>query len=96
MTLALTSGPARAGEIVQFSLQLEGIQPESVALQLEGRDMYMGINRLQLEEAADQPGLWLGSTELAICTTHLMQWQARVEAQAGTAPVIAHYEFSAQ
>lgn len=96
MTLTLASGPARAGDTVQFSLQLKGIQPRSVTLQLEGRDMYMGINRLQLEESADQPGLWLGSTELAICTTRLMQWRARIEAQTDTAPITAHYEFSAQ
>jgi hypothetical protein len=96
MTLELVSGPALAGEALQFSLQLEGIHARSVTLQLEGRDMYMGINRLQLTESADQPGLWRGRTKLAICTTEQMQWQARIEALGDTAPIIAHYEFSAQ
>ncbi|MCP8689918.1 hypothetical protein [Marinobacterium sedimentorum] len=96
MTLTLASGPALSGEELEFSLQLQGTRAQSISLLLEGRDMYMGINRLQLTESADQSGLWRGRTTLAICTTAQMPWQARIEALGDTTPIIAHYEFSAQ
>ncbi|UTW13588.1 hypothetical protein [Marinobacterium rhizophilum] len=96
MTLALSSGPAQAGSTVQFSLQLKAVPAQAVWLQLEGRDMYMGINRIPLEKSADSPGLWHGTTELAICTTELMQWQVRVEATAAATPITALFEFSSQ
>ncbi len=96
MLLELSSGPAQAGRTVEFSLQLQAIPAQAIWLQLEGRDMYMGINRLQLQQADDTPGLWRGATELAICTTERMLWQVRVEALAPTSPITAIYEFSAQ
>lgn len=80
----------------QTIISLVALAATLVTVYLEGRDMYMGLNSLALVPSTDEPGLWLGTTALGICTTGEMLWQATVEARIAAAPVSAQYEFSAR
>ena len=46
-----------------------------VWVDLQGVDMYMGVNQFEL---VDTGNAWQGITELAVCTTGKMRWLARV------------------
>jgi hypothetical protein len=98
ISLALELAPyqATALEPLHFQVRLKGASATAVTIYLEGRDMYMGLNSLALVPSTDEPGLWLGTTALGICTTGEMVWQATVEAHTAAAPVSARYEFSAR
>ena len=86
---------ARSLEPLEFRVRTEGMDTTTVNIQLEGRDMYMGINQLQLQPVPGEPGLWRGIGELAVCTTGEMIWQARVQA-AGSSNLNALFEFRAR
>lgn len=79
-----------------FSVALNGINANAVNLSLEGQDMYMGLNQISLTPVANQPGVWSGTTELAICTTGEMSWRARIVAQQDQQQLEAHFDFTAK
>lgn len=86
----------RSAVPLTFSVTLNGINANAVNLSLEGQDMYMGLNQISLTPVANQPGLWSGTTELAICTTGEMSWRARVVAQQDQQQLEAHFDFTAK
>lgn len=79
-----------------FSVTLTGINADVVNLSLEGREMYMGLNQITLSPVANQPGVWRGVTELAVCTTGEMTWRARIIAQQDQQQLEAHFDFKAK
>lgn len=79
-----------------FNVTLKGINANAVNLSLEGQDMYMGLNQISLTPVANQPGVWRGITELAICTTGEMPWRARIIAQQDQQQLEAHFDFTAK
>lgn len=86
----------RSAVPLTFHVKLDGIDATEVNLSLEGQDMYMGLNQISLTPVANQPGVWSGVTELAICTTGEMSWRARIVAQQDQQQLEAHFDFTAK
>ena len=86
----------RSAVPLTFNVTLDGIDANVVNLSLEGQDMYMGLNQISLTPVANQPGVWSGVTELAICTTGEMSWRARIVAQQDQQQLEAHFDFTAK
>lgn len=68
-----------------------------VVLDLQGKEMYMGLNQIELT-LNPATHLWEGTTELAVCTTGEMIWLATVSVfnATGTATTHAQFEFTAR
>jgi len=95
--LELAPRQVRALEPLEFRVRTQGMDTTAVSIQLEGKEMYMGINQLQLQPVAGEPGLWRGVGELAVCTTGEMIWQARIRVATGhDGDLNALFEFSAR
>ena len=75
---------------LQFNVEVAGLRPDSVTIDFEGVDMFMGINRLVLDEntAGDFSGT-LGLPGHA----HPMLWRARVLLEKGGTLIDAGFEF---
>jgi hypothetical protein len=95
VALTLDKVPMSATPMV-FTTRLEGFEAESVVLDLQGKEMFMGINQVDMQQV--QPGTWSVQTELPVCTTGRMTWHATVlihEADRDH-PIKAVFEFEAQ
>lgn len=86
--------PLRSLNPLNLTLQFEGEQPEQITAELQGAEMYMGINRFELNP--DGQGNWYGKTELAVCTTGTMRWQLLLMLQTDTGPEQHLFEFNAR
>lgn len=95
ISFGLTPRPIRSLETLNADLQLEGVNAEQVTLSLEGRDMYMGINQVSLTPGA-QSGQWLGTTELALCSTGTMVWRARLDIIGAGRHLTTWFDFEAR
>ncbi|SFG95090.1 hypothetical protein [Neptunomonas qingdaonensis] len=80
-----------------FSVTLTNINAQSVILDLQGKDMFMGINQIKLSPASDG-NTWEGTAELAVCTTNTMFWRASILAYPDETsnPEKATFEFEAK
>lgn len=96
VAMQLDSGRVRAATPLTFTVELENIPAQSVMVDLQGKDMYMGINQIQLSPVEGNPGTWQGSTELAVCVTGEMTWQARVLAATDDARISTQFRFQAK
>ncbi|WP_293267786.1 hypothetical protein [Neptunomonas sp.] len=77
-----------------FTVTLDNIQAKTVILELKGKKMFMGINKIPLSPLPD--GItWEGTTELAVCVTGTMVWLASIltYADATAEPNKATFEF---
>jgi hypothetical protein len=87
---------AVSGEVIgsyqplQFNVEVSGLRPDSITIDFEGVEMFMGINRLVLDEntAGDFSGT-LGLPGHA----HPMLWRARVLLEKGGTLIDAGFEF---
>lgn len=100
LTVANDNGPSvpiRSLQPLTFKATLTGIEATHLRLDLKGKEMYMGINQTPMSR---QPHTqhWQGSTELAVCTTGEMIWQAWLHIDRGplAAPINAVFEFKAK
>jgi hypothetical protein len=64
-----------------------------VWVDLQGADMYMGVNQFELENIESQ---WQGQTQLAVCTTGTMTWIAKVIFETDTEQKIVELRFDAR
>ncbi|QEQ96366.1 hypothetical protein [Neptunomonas concharum] len=80
-----------------FTAEISGLDATEAILDLQGKEMYMGINQTPLT-LNPNTRVWTGVTELAVCTTGSMLWQASVIARENdqTTPIKATFEFVAQ
>lgn len=76
VTLSLSPGPLQSMQPIHVEVALAGIEAQGVLLDLQGLDMYMGINQTLLQPAAS--GQWQGQTEIAVCATGKMTWRAQL------------------
>ena len=67
--------PAKALQPMRLELATSNRNITKVWVDLQGVDMYMGVNQFEL---ADTGNGWQGTTELAVCTTGKMRWLARL------------------
>ncbi len=95
VSFGLTPVPIRSLQTLTADLRLDGLQADRIQLSLEGRDMYMGLNQIALTPGA-LPGQWLGSTELAVCTTGRMIWRARLIIEGQGQRLTTWFDFAAR
>ena len=74
--LDLQPRPMPTLEPLEVRLDLNGLDPEWVELDLAGVEMFMGFNRSRLERVA--PGSYRGQTVLPVCASEAMTWAATV------------------
>lgn len=91
--LSLAPIPVRSATPLTFTLELGGQQPERVWLDLQGAEMYMGINQSEFQK---RDGLWIANTELAVCTTGTMLWRARITLEERATPLRVELTFEAR
>ncbi|GGO87501.1 hypothetical protein GCM10011348_40840 [Marinobacterium nitratireducens] len=96
LELELAPRQVRALEPLEFRVRTTGMDTQAVSIRLEGKEMYMGINEVQLQPVTSDPGLWRGTGELAICSTGEMVWQARVQVTGQSDSLDVLFEFSAR
>ncbi|WP_156948296.1 hypothetical protein [Marinobacterium jannaschii] len=96
LLLAITPGPIKSMQPLEVSVELKGWSADMIALSLSGKDMYMGLNQIELKPDSDDPNIWRGQTQLAVCVTGEMIWQAKVSALKGQGVHEAVFEFAAQ
>ena len=74
ITLALSPQPVPLMKPVQVSMQVHGLNHlEAIELKIEGVNMYMGFQNVQLTKQSDNE--WQGSFTLPICSESEMHWQ---------------------
>ena len=61
---------------LQLVVEADGLDARSVAVEIRGLNMDMGLNRTLL--AQSQTGHWRGETILPLCSQRRMQWEAAV------------------
>lgn len=78
LQLTLSPGPLKSLKPIEITVRLQHLEARQVMLDLQGVDMYMGLNQVQLIQDSERPEMWRGTTELAVCTTGEMTWRASV------------------
>lgn len=78
LQLSLTPGPLVSMQPLSIEVRLQHFDARQVMLDLQGVEMYMGLNQTQLQQDPERPDIWRGTTELAVCTTDEMTWRANV------------------
>ncbi len=79
---------------LQISVQVSGLQVQRVTVDINGVDMKMPINPLQLEKVAD--GRYVGIGNLSFCSQRLMEWEALVSIDTGGNLIKLPYRFITQ
>ena len=90
-----TLGPMPARSLNNMTLVAETNLPgiNRVWVDLQGADMYMGVNQFELENIESQ---WQGQTQLGVCTTGTMTWVAKVIFETDTEQKIVELRFDAR
>jgi len=78
---------------IDFNVKVNGVAAESALVDLQGTEMYMGINQTPLQQ--QQPGLFTGHGALGACVTGEMGWRATVLVNTPQGPVKAWFDFRA-
>lgn len=72
-TLKISPHPIPIARPLGIEVELNGLNPSSVQLDISGINMYMGYNRVPLKSS--KPNHWIGTSMLAFCTAEKMEWQ---------------------
>lgn len=96
LQLSLTPGPLVSMQPLSIEVRLQHFDARQVMLDLQGIEMYMGLNQTQLQQDPERPGVWHGTTELAVCTTGDMTWRASVYIDTDDTLYSTHFDFDAR
>lgn len=72
-TLKISPHPIPIARPLGIEVELNGINPTEMQLDISGINMYMGYNRVPLKSS--KPNHWVGTSMLAFCTAEKMEWQ---------------------
>lgn len=96
ITLDIDAEQVRSMMPLNYRVKVEGADVQAVMLDMQGVDMFMGLNQTQLKPSTELPGWYTGSGELGVCTTGEMTWRATVTVNTSAGPVQTGFEFRAQ
>ncbi|SEQ43664.1 hypothetical protein SAMN03080615_01548 [Amphritea atlantica] len=88
--------PVRSLTPLNYRVSINGTSASKVIIDLQGSEMYMGINQTELTADESSPGAFSGQGELAICTTGEMLWRLTVSAETAAGPINTWFEFRAK
>ena len=94
--LSMTPGPLVSMQPLSIEVRLQHFDARQVMLDLQGIEMYMGLNQTQLQQDPERPDVWRGTTELAVCTTGEMTWRASVYIDTEEALYSTRFDFEAR
>lgn len=78
LQLSITPGPITSLTPLEIEVRLQQLEARQVILDLQGVEMYMGLNQVTLVQDPERQHIWRGVTELAVCSTGEMTWRAQV------------------
>ncbi len=96
MTLDIQPRPVRSLVPLNYQLRINGTTASKVMINLQGSEMFMGINQTELTPVENKPGDFIGKGELAVCTTGEMLWRLTVSAETAAGPLTTWFEFRAK
>ncbi len=91
---AIDSEKIDSNHPIQMRVELAGIDADTVRIELQGADMFMGENSYSLKRQAD--GSYQAEGRLPVCTTDLMTWRATVQVSEGQRTLASAFDFDAR
>ncbi len=91
---AIEAGTTSSFVPLDFRVQLVGFAANSVAIDFQGVDMFMGINKLDLKRQAD--GSYIGTRTLPGHVNQSMLWRAKIYIHQGDAVAAGWFDFEAK
>lgn len=96
LTLDIQPRPIRSMTPLNYQVTIEGGDASEVMVNLQGSEMFMGINQTALTAVEGKPGVFQGVGQLAVCTTGEMLWHLTVSADSAAGPLSTWFEFRAK
>ena len=96
VTLDIQPRDIRSLTPLNYRVSIEGADAKQVIIDLQGTEMYMGINQTALSPVADKPGVFTGQGELGVCTTGEMGWRLTVSAETDAGRLDTRFNFRAR
>ncbi|WP_417581477.1 hypothetical protein [Nitrincola sp.] len=96
LQLNLSPKPLVSMQSLSIEVRLQHFDARQVMLDLQGVEMYMGLNQTALQQDPERPDVWRGTTELAVCTTGEMTWRAIVYIDTADTLYSTHFDFEAR
>ncbi|WP_417221842.1 hypothetical protein [Amphritea sp.] len=96
LTLDIQPRPIRSMTPFDYQVTIEGADVSEVMVNLQGSEMFMGINQTALTAVEGKPGVFHGVGQLAVCTTGEMLWHLTVSADTAAGPLSTWFEFRAK
>ncbi len=96
ITVDITPRTIRSMVPLEYRVRVSGVEVESAMLEMQGVDMFMGLNQTPLQASTSEPGLFTGTGELGVCTTGEMTWRATVTVNTASGPVQTWFDFRAK
>ena len=81
---------------LSYKVTVAGANAESVTLDLQGVEMFMGLNQTQLEQVTGTKDQFSGSGELGACVTGEMMWRATVITETDKGQLKTWFDFPAR
>jgi len=95
--LELSPRPISSASPFQVGVSYPGDALSSIWIDLQGREMYMGINQVTLEWSDEgQSGHWQAEANLGICTTGTMRWVLNLILEQSDGQEVYQFEFDAR
>ena len=92
-SLELSPLPISSAAPFQLSVSYPGDAPDSIWIDLQGKEMYMGVNQVNLVQ---QGSLWQAEANLGICTTGTMRWVLNLILEQSDGQEVYQFEFDAR
>ncbi|RTE66266.1 hypothetical protein EH243_06630 [Amphritea opalescens] len=96
LSLDIMPRPIKSMTPLSYQVHIYGVETSSVLINLQGSEMFMGINQTALTAVEGQPGSFTGAGQLAVCTTGEMLWRLTVSADTTAGPLNTLFEFRAK
>lgn len=92
-SLELIPLPISSAAPFQLSVSYPGDAPDSVWVDLQGKEMYMGVNQVNLLQRGS---VWQAEANLGICTTGTMRWVLNLILEQSDGQEVYQFEFDAR
>lgn len=96
LTLDVNPKMIRSLTPLTYKVTISGAETETVMIDLQGVDMFMGLNQAQLSPVAGKKGSFTGTGELGVCTTGEMMWRATLIAETSKGQLKTWFDFPAR
>ncbi|PIE25519.1 MAG: hypothetical protein CSA60_00065 [Neptuniibacter caesariensis] len=96
ISLSIPTDTIHSAKPLPFVVTLSNIDADQVMIDLQGKEMFMGLNQTMMERVPGTQNQWQANVTLAVCTTGMMTWIAQITTAAGDVMTSAAFEFEAR